>query len=62
MTAANTAGRLVPTAVRPGRRTDSLDQQRHLASAIYRDHVLCAVGMAVFLVVLLVGPHYSGIN
>jgi hypothetical protein len=36
----------VPTAVRLGARSDSLDMQRAMAQSILRDHVLCFMGVA----------------
>jgi hypothetical protein len=41
--------RTVPNAVRLGRRTGSAAQQTRLARAVLRDHVLCAIGMALFV-------------
>lgn len=45
--------RTVPNAVRLGQRTDSPSRQMALARAIYRDHLLCAAGMAALLVLWL---------
>ena len=45
--------RTVPNAVRLGRRTDTVAEQARLARAIYRDHIVCAVGMLAFLVLWL---------
>lgn len=45
--------RTVPNAVRLGRRTDSPDGQSRLARAIYRDHIVCLVGMLAFLALWL---------
>ena len=45
--------RTVPSAVRLGRRSDTAAEQSRLARAIYRDHILCLVGMAAFLVLWL---------
>lgn len=42
--------RTVPNAVRLGRRTDTAAEQTRLARAIYRDHIVCALGMLAFLV------------
>ena len=41
--------RTVPNAVRLGRRTGSPAEQTRLARAVLRDHVLCAIGMALFV-------------
>jgi hypothetical protein len=41
--------RTVPNAVRLGRRTGSPAEQTRLARAMLRDHVLCAIGMALFV-------------
>lgn len=46
--------RTVPNAVRLGRRADTVEVQSRLARAIFRDHVVCAVGMLAFLVLWLV--------
>ncbi|MFM9033332.1 MAG: hypothetical protein ACKOQ4_03465 [Mycobacterium sp.] len=43
--------RTVPNAVRLGRGTGSQAERTRLARAVLRDHVLCAVGMAVFLAI-----------
>lgn len=48
--------RTVPNAVRLGRRTDTAVEQTRLARAIYRDHVVCALGMLAFLVLWLGWP------
>ena len=48
--------RTVPNAVRLGRRAGSLRDQERLARAIYRDHIVCAVAMLAFLVLLLGRP------
>lgn len=45
--------RTVPSAVRLGRRSDTPAEQSRLARAIYRDHILCLVGMAAFLLLWL---------
>jgi hypothetical protein len=45
--------RTVPNAVRLGRRGDTVVEQTRLARAIYRDHIVCALGMLVFLVLWL---------
>lgn len=50
--------RTVPNAVRLGRRTDSPAEQTRLARAVYRDHVVCLVGVLGFVVVWLV--HLGG--
>jgi hypothetical protein len=42
-----------PSAVRLGRRADTLDVQSRLARSILRDHVLCMVGITSLLVVQL---------
>jgi hypothetical protein len=49
--------RTVPNAKRLRRRTGPATQQIAVARGIYRDHVLCAVSVATFLVVLLVAAH-----
>jgi predicted secreted protein len=41
--------RTVPNAVRLGRRTGSPAEQTRLARAVLRDHVLSAIGMALFV-------------
>jgi hypothetical protein len=41
--------RTVPNAVRLGRRTGSPAEQTRLARAVLRDHVICAIGMALFV-------------
>lgn len=41
--------RTVPNAVRLGRRTDNAAEQTRLARAVLVDHILCAVGMALFV-------------
>jgi len=46
--------RTVPNAVRLGHRTDGAAEQTRLARLICRDHVVCAVCMAAFLVVWVV--------
>lgn len=46
--------RTVPNAVRLGARADSPAEQMRLAWAILRDHLLCLVAMAGFLVLWLV--------
>ena len=48
--------RTVPNAVRLGRRTDTAAEQSRLARAIYRDHIVCALGMLAFLVLWLGWP------
>lgn len=48
--------RTVPNAVRLGRRTGSLAEQRRLARRVFIDHILCALGMSSFLVLWL-GAH-----
>lgn len=50
--------RTVPNAVRLGRRADSPAEQTRLARAIYRDHIVCLIGIAAFLVLWLV--HLAG--
>ena len=45
--------RTVPGAVRLGRRSDTPAEQSRLARAIYRDHVVCLAGMALFLLLWL---------
>ncbi len=45
--------RTVPSAVRLGRRGDTSAEQSRLARTIYRDHVVCLVGMAAFLLLWL---------
>jgi hypothetical protein len=45
--------RTVPSAVRLGRRSDTPAEQSRLARAIYRDHVVCLAGMALFLLLWL---------
>lgn len=52
------ASRTVPNAVRLGRRTDGPDEQSRLARAIYRDHIVCLVGIAAFIVLWL--AHLAG--
>ncbi len=46
-------GRTVPNAVRLGARKDSAQGQSALAVAVWRDHVFCAVAIAVLLVLQL---------
>ncbi len=46
--------RTVPNAVRLGRRTDSPAEQSRLARAVLRDHLLCAIGMALFVALWMV--------
>ena len=46
--------RTVPSAVRLGRRVDTPAEQSHLARSVYRDHIVCLVGMATFLVLWLI--------
>jgi hypothetical protein len=41
--------RVVPTAIQLGRRSSSLAAQATLARAILRDHLVCAVGIAAFV-------------
>jgi len=41
--------RTVPNAVRLGRRTGNPAEQTRLARAVLRDHVLCLIGMALFV-------------
>jgi len=43
----------VPSAVRLGRRDGAPAEQIRLARAIYRDHVACITGMALFLLLWL---------
>ena len=43
----------VPSAVRLGTRRDPLDDQRRLARAILRDHLVCLTAIAIILVVQL---------
>jgi len=45
--------RTVPSAVRLGRRSDTPAEQSRLARAIYRDHMVCIAGMALFLLLWL---------
>jgi hypothetical protein len=45
--------RVVPSAVRLGTRRDPVDWQSDAARSIFRDHVLCACGIAGLLVVQL---------
>ena len=45
--------RVVPNAMRLGRRGDPLDVQRALARTILRDHVACFAAIAAFLVLQL---------
>ena len=45
--------RVVPTAVRLGTRRDPVEWQSAAARSIFRDHVLCACGIAGLLVVRL---------
>jgi hypothetical protein len=47
------AGRVVPSAVRLGTRRDPVDWQSAAARSIFRDHVLCASGIAGVIVVQL---------
>lgn len=51
--------RTVPNAVRLGRRTDSPAEQTRVARAVFRDHVVCVIGMALF-VALWVAQSVSG--
>ena len=46
--------RTVPNAVRLGRRIGSAAEQSRLARAVYRDHLICVVGMLAFLVLWIV--------
>ncbi|MBB3603933.1 hypothetical protein FHT40_003594 [Mycolicibacterium sp. BK556] len=46
--------RTVPNAVRLGRRIGTTAEQSRLARGIYRDHIVCGVGMLAFLVLWLV--------
>jgi hypothetical protein len=43
----------VPSAVRLGRRDGTPAEQSRLARAIYRDHIVCLAGMALFLLLWL---------
>ena len=45
--------RVVPSAVRLGARADSIERQSALARSIFRDHAICAAGIAGLLVVQL---------
>jgi hypothetical protein len=45
--------RTVPNAVRLGRRDGTPAEQSRLARAIYRDHIACIAGMALFLLLWL---------
>ena len=45
--------RTVPSAVRLGRCSDTPAEQSRLARAIYRDHLVCLAGMALFLLLWL---------
>jgi len=45
--------RTVPSAVRLGRWSDTPAEQSRLARAIYRDHLVCFAGMALFLLLWL---------
>ncbi len=45
--------RVVPSAVRLGTRSDPVEWQSAAARSIFRDHVLCALGIAGLLVVQL---------
>jgi hypothetical protein len=45
--------RTVPRAVRLGTQADPVARQQELASAIYRDHLLCAAAISALLVVEL---------
>jgi hypothetical protein len=47
------AGHTVPHAMRLGARTDSVAIQRALARSIYRDHLICAAGIAATLAIEL---------
>lgn len=42
--------RTVPNAVKLGRQSGSGAEQSHLARAVLRDHIVCAVGMSLFVV------------
>ena len=46
--------RTVPNAVRLGRRSGDPGEQSRLARAVYRDHLICVVGMFAFLVLWIV--------
>jgi len=46
--------RTVPSAVRLGRRADIPAEQARLARSVYRDHLVCLVGMATFLLLWLI--------
>ena len=48
------ARRIVPNAMRLGRRTDPLPEQMALARSIWRDHIMCFASMLLFLVLQLV--------
>ncbi len=45
--------RTVPSAVRPGTRSDSSARQSQLARSIYREHVFCASSIVALLIVQL---------
>lgn len=49
--------RTVPNAVRLGRRADTPAEQSRLARSVYRDHLLCLAGMAMFLSLWLIVAH-----
>jgi hypothetical protein len=46
-------GRIVPMAVRLGRRADAPERQSHLAREIFRGHVMCAASILTLLVLQL---------
>ncbi|MGI9163171.1 MAG: hypothetical protein ACR2JI_09665 [Mycobacterium sp.] len=46
--------RTVPNAVRLGHRSGSTAEQSRLARAVFRDHLICAIGMFAFLVLRIV--------
>jgi hypothetical protein len=43
----------VPSAVRLGARSDTINGQSHLARSILRDHLLCLAAVAVVLLIQL---------
>jgi hypothetical protein len=45
--------RTVPSAVQLGRRAGTPAEQSRLARAVYRDHIVCIAGMALFLLLWL---------
>jgi hypothetical protein len=53
-------GRVVPNAVRLGGRGDPADSQARLAQAIARDHLVCLVAVAAFLVLQLASRRPRG--